>query len=823
MRAIAALLAVAFATSALGLSGVRAAASSEPAYPTIDQARALTALSSSGACGAQPALLAQSEPSATPSAGASSPPSPVPSGPPSYPPIPRPARGPGTLLVPTPLPSGSASPTPAPPPTPTASPTLGPVELVRPSPSGSAEPGESPSPEASPSAIPTLGPNQIAILGDRLSGSTKSGTPADFDGNVHIFYSEGVIVGDHAHYDGDHTATVTGHPYIINRAQDSILRADVIVYDSKAGQAYLTNGTGSTSEGVDQGRLYYKGTKLTVDREGKTHADRGSFTTCDNPRGGYHVESKTIDVLPGNKLVARKNVLFLGALGIFYLPILIVPLKQVSDSRRQPSFIPEIGYDSADGFYVKARLGFAPSDFYYGYYRVEEYTKRGTGLGYVAFIGRRDYKRQVNIDTYLFQNRQDGSRQYNANVQDTENFTQRLRGQFNFNYTGDYGPYVFLPPGYNLGGSIVHTSSHSSENYQFARTFQGSQSSTDNLAFVDQLQLSRALSQGINLSFTDYKSAYTGQASSSTESLHIQSLTHLFTKAADYTLTVDRTDSTQPFGYDREPEFQITPHFGFESPRLPYQLQLTYGYYTEQQNKFSTERSDILFSLGPALFKVFHYSDFSAGVQVDQDLYGTGDAKAQVSQDLALTTQLSPHIENAITYTEQNPLGPSDVPFQLLDRLSGGNHQAQDTLRFFNGSIYQVALSTGTFFNREAQPVLYQVNVNPSSRSAVLLSGAWNPGAGNGFGTTNVQLFTPFGRETYLEFATNVDWKNKGRLEDKTLFYKKTIGECYNIYFSYNQDQQLFNLNFEILAFPGRQGGFGISPTTPLIPQSLNY
>ncbi len=112
-------------------------------------------------------------------------------------------------------------------------------------------------------------------------------------------------------------------------------------------------------------------------------------------------------------------------------------------------------------------------------------------------------------------------------------------------------------------------------------------------------------------------------------------------------------------------------------------------------------------------------------------------------------------------------------------------------LRIFNGDVYSLSLSTGTDFDREAQPWLYQLTTRPSPRSALILSGSWQPGGGEGFTQTNVQLFTPFGRETDLAFTTNVNWKNAGsfadKLQDKTIFYRKVIGECYDLLASYNE------------------------------------
>ncbi len=777
--------------------------------------------------------VAQAQPTSTPSAPPTVPPiaTPTPFPTPHIPPV---FPGPGTILPPTAPPSGPVvTPPPIPTPTPTATAPNGPVFLSRPTPgptgTGAPPPGSSPPPSAIP--VPTLGPNQFAVLGDELSGSTKQGYPSDYKGNVHIFYSDGTIVGDLAHYDGDHTVTVTGHAYIINRSADSILYADKIIFDSKSGQATLINGRGESKEGVEKGELHFSGRTLVVDRNGHSHGTGGSFTTCDNQRGGYHVESKSIDVQPGDKLIAHSATIFLGALAVFFLPVLIIPLRESQPGRHSTSFIPQIGYDEADGVYVIARVGFGKDDYYYGYYRIEEYTKRGLGLGYVGFIGRRDNRRQLNIDVYTFNGYNGSGRQYNANISDLENFSQRTRGQLNFVYTGDYGPYVSLPPSYNITGSVVHAGTNANQSYQFSRSLTGSQSDSDNLGFIDQLQLSKTLSQGFNISYTDYSSNYPGQINTSSQTLHLQSITHLFTKAADYTLTYDHTDSNAPFGYNTEPALEVIPHLPFENSRIPVQVQVTWGYYDEPQNypnaAMSTERIDMALNVGPALFKVFRTSDFSVGFTVDQDVYGTGDLKASVTQSIGLTTPIGKHIINAITYDEQNPIGPPDVPFELLDRLSTGSHQAQDVLRVFNGDIYSLSLSSGTLFDREAQPVLYQLTTRPSMRSAVILSGSWQPGGGQGFTTTNVQVFTPFGRETDLVFTTNVNWKNigsfPGKLQDKTIFYRKVIGECYDLMASYNEDLKQFNLNFELLAFPGQSAGVGLTGNQPLAPSGFNY
>ena len=175
----------------------------------------------------------------------------------------------------------------------------------------------------SPSPTPTgevLDPNSYAILGGQLSGDNKSGGTFDLDGHVNIFYQDGVLGGDHAHYDGQRYIDVTGNTFLKNRTGDTIIYAESVRFDSTTQKATLIRGRGESTQGVESGKLHFSGTTMVTDRNGVTHVERANLTTCENPRGGYHLESKTLDVYPGDKAVAKSVVLFLGALAILYLP-----------------------------------------------------------------------------------------------------------------------------------------------------------------------------------------------------------------------------------------------------------------------------------------------------------------------------------------------------------------------------------------------------------------------------------------------------------------------------------------------------------------------
>ena len=389
-------------------------------------------------------------------------------------------------------------------------------------------------------------------------------------------------------------------------------------------------------------------------------------------------------------------------------------------------------------------------------------------------------------------------------------------------YLGNYGPGITLPPSFTINGTIQHTTARTSQTYAFQHETTGNEDSSFDIGFVDQRQITQQLSQGINLSFTNSSNSFVGETLTNS-SFHVNTLTNFTTPGVDYSLTFDKTLSQDVTGVNRLPELMIKPHQLFRDfPFFPITSTVTLGQYTEPSSQLTSTRGQALINFGPAIAH-FLGSDFSATVNITQDAYATGDLKAQIQQNASLSTPVSNHFVNTLTYNEENSNGPAFEPFKTLDNLSGASHGAQDVVRLFNQNYYTLTLSTGTNFNQQAQPISYQLTTRPSMRSSLAIAGSYVPGPGNGFLSTNLQAITPFGYESDLEFTTNIDWKNKGRLESKNVYYRRIIDECYEVIASYNQDLRQFNLGFQLLAFPSRSASFGIGQEGPIVPQSFNF
>jgi hypothetical protein len=781
-----------------------------------------------------PCLVAQA-PTPTPAAvpdteGTSAPsPSPSPSATPTGVPPPVVPYGPG-VLVPPPLPSTTPRVTPPPLPTPSVAPSgHGPIYIApvtpTPLPTATVLPVSGPIVVSSPGASPvphpgeTLGPNDYAVLGDELVGNRGSG-PWDLTGHVNVLYQDGALIGDHAHYDGERYIDVTGNTYLQNREGDTTMAADSIRFDTRTQAATLINGRGVTTQGVQQGRLHFTARNMVTERNGRTHGERASFTTCENPHGGYHVESKTLDIYPGDRAVARAAVLFLGPLAIFYLPVLVIPLRHEQDRRRAGPIVPLIGYDQAEGYWIKARIGFGSTPYYYGYYRVEAYTKIGLGLGYVATIARRDGKRVTNIDYFRLKNNTNGSQTTNLAINDQENFSQKVKGTARLSYQGNYGPLISLPPSLSVALGLTKTVGKDSENFSFARQSTGTQFTSNNYGVTDTYAASPSLTNATTVSYTT-NSSNSGGLTNENDSLHFNTDTHLTGKTVDYDLTVDRYDATTPSGVDKLPELLIRPHAPLFQwfHAFPTTATFTLGEYSDPVASLATQRAEAQFNFGPALAHTV-VGDFNASVNVRQDVYGTGDEKANIQQQVNLTSPIGSHVSNTLSYSNQHVNGLGNEPFSF-DTIGGASKNLQEVMRIYNGDVYALTLQTGTSFNMMAEPITYQLLTRPGRNISLLAGGTWTPGAGFGFDRTNLQIAAPIGRTADIQISTFVDWKNKARLESKNIYFRKIVGDCYEVRVAYNEDLKTVNVTIDLLAFPSQAVNFGLGQTTSIIPQSF--
>lgn len=771
----------------------------------------------------------------TPMVAQASTPTPAPPATPGPPNVPPGVSNGTYTLNPTPHPFPGQTPAVTPPPIPSGTPnplaSFEPIFLVRGgespppiTPAGQATPA--PTPE--PTGVPTLSPGFIAVIADSWSGNRARGKPSDAIGNVHIYYADEEIVGERAHFDGIRTMTITGHPFIVNHEHNSILEADTILFDTVEQTAKLVDGKGASDEGLERGLVHFAADDLYTNPDGTAHGDKPYVTTCENPRGGYHITGKNMDVYPGDRIVIHNAVLWLGAAAIFYLPLLIIPLRSVSSGPTHARWFPDVGYDSYEGAWIKIQIPFGKDQYYYGYYIVNYFTKEGLGLGYVGFYSSKRGRRSVSLNLYTINDQLQGGRQTNLALGEQENISQHLKSNFQFSYQSNYGPLVSIPPNETIAESIVHQTAQTSQNYSFSHSSVGGQSSSDSFTVTDTRQFNENLNQTTTFDDSDSNASFGGLTSFSNQS-EFDYLLQYTTAGADYQMEFDKLYGLETAGIDKIPEFEVRPSDFFQHFFIPLSADLTVGEYSQpsgdgQPESLATWRGDANLVVGPAEEKVLG-SDFQGTVTIDQYAYGTGDLKAAVEQDFSLTTPISSHIVNTATYNEANYNGPALVPFQYLDQQPTMNTKnAQDLVRLFNDDVYAFSLGWTTNFDGVAQPLSYQLSARPSPRSVLLLSGSFIPGPGQGFETTNLQLSTPFGRDASLQFVTNLNWKGPGEMiADKIIYYTRTIGNCYQLLVLYNESQAAINVGLNLLAFPTQTAVFQVGAPQQVVPTTFNF
>jgi hypothetical protein len=86
-----------------------------------------------------------------------------------------------------------------------------------------------------------------------------------------------------------------------------------------------------------------------VARPDRIVAGESTLTTCDPKEPSFRVTASSIEVIPGDRAVANGATLWVGQLGLFSLPTLVVSLR--SGKETAGSF-PSIGYTNVDGFYA---------------------------------------------------------------------------------------------------------------------------------------------------------------------------------------------------------------------------------------------------------------------------------------------------------------------------------------------------------------------------------------------------------------------------------------------------------------------------------------
>ncbi len=188
------------------------------------------------------------------------------------------------------------------------------------------------------------------------------------------------------------------HGNAVVKSGDSVLKADSLEIDrdtkvvKASGTMYLdtpqfqvdadsgTYNFGTTAGSFDNVRIFnepfqIKGQHIDKDADGHILMKDGFLTTCDLDHPHYRMQSRTLDVWPGDKAVARGVTMFLGPVPVMYF------MKFTQDLKEKPWFTFEPGYKKDLGLFLMTQSRFKINDYFKTTIHVDGYERMGFGLG----------------------------------------------------------------------------------------------------------------------------------------------------------------------------------------------------------------------------------------------------------------------------------------------------------------------------------------------------------------------------------------------------------------------------------------------------------
>ncbi len=192
------------------------------------------------------------------------------------------------------------------------------------------------------------------------------------------------------------TARASGNAVI--RSGDSLLKADSVEINKTTkevtvrGDMYLDTpqfsvdadgaayNFSTTAGAFDNVRMFnepfqIKGRHIDKDADGHILMQDGYLTTCDHDHPHYRMQTRTLDVYPGDKAVARGVTMFLGPVPVMYF------MKFTQDLKDKPWFTFTPGYKKDLGMFLLTRSRIKVNDNFKTTIRVDGYERMGFGIG----------------------------------------------------------------------------------------------------------------------------------------------------------------------------------------------------------------------------------------------------------------------------------------------------------------------------------------------------------------------------------------------------------------------------------------------------------
>lgn len=252
---------------------------------------------------------------------------------------------------------------------------------------------EQPSPEQEPLK---LGPNDRAVLD--ADQQEKDGIFERLNGHVRILTEGMYLTADQAVRNTE-TGQVEarGNVHFENLVDGHKMSCELAQYDlnTETGKFFKVTGSAPTRIEAKPGMLttanpfYFQGEMAEKIKDRYLLHD-GFVTDCKPEDVWWRLKAKTFDIIPRDRAISRKSVLYIKKVPVFYFPVFYKSLE--SQPRRSGFLTPNIGNSQVRGQTVGLGYFWAINRSYDLTYRAQYYTKRG-------FAHQADFSGWINSRT----------------------------------------------------------------------------------------------------------------------------------------------------------------------------------------------------------------------------------------------------------------------------------------------------------------------------------------------------------------------------------------------------------------------------------------
>ena len=214
--------------------------------------------------------------------------------------------------------------------------------------------------------VSNVGDQPVTITAD---SQNYIGQIATADGNAVLKYKGDTIYADHVILDrSTKVVTATGDVRIF--AGLRVYRGDMVTYnlDTKA-------ITSANYRAIDYPK-FLEGKHVTTPDPNHYRLKDASFTTSNRENPSFHMEASTIEYRPGNQVVLKNVLLYIGKVPVLYFPLFV---QSLTDDR--PAYQFDIGVGGQFGAFMDNKYNFVVNERMRGDAEFDVRQKRGYAGG----------------------------------------------------------------------------------------------------------------------------------------------------------------------------------------------------------------------------------------------------------------------------------------------------------------------------------------------------------------------------------------------------------------------------------------------------------